>query len=357
MEKKDYYKILGLSEEDKKLQGDSFKSKLKKCYKKKALDLHPDRQHGKSDAEKKEAEEKFKEVAEAYEVLSDDTKRSQYDNPMSGFGSAFGGFNGFEDIMNGFDPFGFNMGGAPKNPKGQTIRITIGATLEELYNGVTKQIKYKKNTKCSNCGGSGMTKESRKETCSHCGGTGQFFSQNGGWQTISTCPYCGGKGSTIINPCKTCGGGGLVEEPITVDITIPKNAPDGIQLVLKGYGGDAPNGGIPGDLLVVIREMPHAKFARQGNDLYFKLEVPVLDALVGGNVVVTTIDGKQLSAKIQQGVSEGAKIRFSGKGMPINESKTAFGDMFGVVTLKMPQKLNATEIETLKTLQGKGNFV
>ena len=359
MERKDYYKILGLSDSDKKLQGDEFKKKVKQNYKKNALKYHPDRQHGKSDEEKKAAEEKFKELAEAYEVLSDDTKRSQYDNPMGGMNFDFGGFGNFDDIMNGFDPFGFGLNGrgnSQKVQKGQSIRITIGATLEELYNGVTKQIKYKKQTKCSDCNGSGMANGSKKETCSHCGGTGQLFSQNGGWQTITTCPYCGGKGTIITNPCKSCGGSGLVEKSTTVEISIPKNVQDGTQLVMRGQGGDAPNGGVNGDLLVVVREIKHNKFIRQGNDLYFQLDVPILDALLGGSVIVETIDGKQLTTKLQQGVSDGFKIRFSGKGMPHQDSNSKYGDMYGVVNLKLPTKLDENEINVLKSLKGKGNF-
>ena len=359
MERKDYYKILGLSDSDKKLQGDEFKKKVKQNYKKNALKYHPDRQHGKSDEEKKVAEEKFKELSEAYEVLSDDTKRSQYDNPMGGMNFDFGGFGNFDDIMNGFDPFGFGFnsrGNSQKVKKGQSIRITIGVTLEELYNGVTKQIKYKKQTKCPDCNGTGMGNGSKKETCSHCGGTGQLFSQNGGWQTITTCPYCGGKGTIITNPCKSCGGSGFVEKSTTVDIHIPKNAQDGTQLVMRGKGGDAPNGGVDGDLLVVIREIKHDKFIRQGNDLYFQLDVPILDALLGGNVIVETIDGKQLTTKLPQGVSDGFKIRFSGKGMPYQDSNSKHGDMYGVVNLKLPTKLDENEINVLKSLKGNGNF-
>ena len=207
-ERKDYYKILGVDKS-------ATKDDIKKAYRKLAIQYHPDKQQGKSDKEKKEAEEKFKEIAEANEVLSDDKKRAEYDNPSSNFKfEGFGG-RGFSDFMNGFgfdfdfNPFG-NKGQQKRVQKGQSIRFNLGVTLEDIYNGTEKTLKYKRMDKCPTCGGSGKGHNSRVETCTHCGGTGQFFQQNGFVQTITTCPHCKGKGTILINPCPTCNGNGIV---------------------------------------------------------------------------------------------------------------------------------------------------
>jgi len=359
-ERKDYYKILGVTEEEKKLQGKDFEKVIKPKYKKLCLQFHPDKQQGKSDAEKKEAEEKFKEVAEAYEVLSNSEKRSQYDNPASNF--SFDGFGGgFDDFMKGFgfdfnfNPFGGNKG-QKRVVKGQSIRISLNVSLEDIYNGVEKNIKYKRMDKCPTCGGSGKGHNSRIETCSHCGGTGQFFQQNGFVQTITTCPYCKGKGTMLINPCTTCNGDGIVPTDNTVKINIPKGAIHGVQLTMKGQGNAPLNcDGIYGDLLMVINEMPHNKFERNGNDLYFELSIPIIDGMLGCNVEVDTIDGKKLSTKIPQGTEDGNQIRFGGKGMPIMNGN-GYGNMIGVIKLKMPKTLSETEIQMLKQLKEQENF-
>lgn len=365
MERKDYYNILGLTEEEKKLQGDEFDKILKKNYKRKALLLHPDKQQGKSDEEKKIAEDKFKEVAEAYGVLSDKDKRAQYDNPFSGFGgNPFGGsgnpFGGFEDIFSGFGGFDFGFGGKKRHQepiKGQSIRLQMNITLEDVFNGSTKQIKFKRNNTCPDCNGSGMGASSKKETCPHCGGTGQMFTQNGGWQTITTCPHCKGVGTIITNPCKKCHGSGLVEESHTVDVNIPKGAMSGMQLVLHGQGcASSVQGGQYGDLLVIVNVVNHEKFERDGDDLYFVIELPVIDALLGVDVTVDTIDGKKLTTRIDSCVEEGTKIRFGGKGLPNPSNTNRIGNMYGVIKIKMPKKLTNDERELLNNLKSKTNF-
>ena len=355
-ERKDYYKILGLSEEEKKLQGSDFEKVVKKAYRSLAVKLHPDKQQGKTDKEKAEAEEKFKEVSEAYEVLSDEKKRQEYDNPMSGF-SGFGGFGGFDpfDIMS---EFGF--GGHQQQQrvvKGQTMRIVVGVSLEELYNGVTKTIKYTRNGLCTKCGGSGKGANTRIETCPHCGGTGQLFQQKGFIQTITTCPHCGGKGSKMINPCPHCGGNGLAKEDVQLEISIPKGAYEGFQLMAQGKGCAPLNGqGVFGDLLIVVKENEHPKFERQGNDLYFDLEIPIVDAILGCNMEVETIDGKKLATKISSLIEDGVQIRFGGKGMPIQGQSNAFGSMIGIVKLVMPKSLNDEERALLSELKTKKHF-
>lgn len=358
---KDYYNILGITEEEKKLQGKEFEKIIKPKYKKLCLQFHPDKQQGKSENEKKEAEEKFKEIAEAYSVLSDEKKRQEYDNPMSNFKfDGFGG-NGFNDFMNGFgfdfnfNPFG-NKGNQKRVVKGQSIRINLNVTLEDIYNGIEKNIKYKRMDKCPTCNGSGKGHNSRVETCSHCGGTGQFFQQNGFIQTITTCPYCNGKGTVLINPCPTCNGNGIVSTENTIKLTVPKGIANGSQITMQGQGNAPLNcDGIYGDLLIVINEIQHNKFERNGNDLYFELEIPVIDGILGCYVEVDTIDGKKLSTKISQGVEDGNQIRFGGKGMPIMNSN-GYGNMIGIIRLKMPKILSNNDIQLLSKLKESENF-
>lgn len=353
-DRKDYYKILGV---DKNVSADD----LKKVYRKLSLKYHPDRQSGKSDAEKKAAEEKFKDIAEAYDVLSDPKKKSEYDNPQSSFDfSGFGGGSPF-DIFNEF----FGGGGSSFNftrkeaiQRGSNIRLNVSVTLEEIFSGVTKKLRYKRQEPCSTCGGSGKTAQTREETCSYCGGTGMIFQTHGNVQHMSTCPYCGGKGKHLINPCPNCNGKGLEVKDHEVEVEIPSGIPQGAQLVMQGNGSASPNGnkGGYGDLLIVINEKPHEKFERNGNDLYYKLEVPVMDAIVGGSREVETIDGIKLNVKIKQGIEDGTILRFAQKGMPIYNGRNMRGDMLIVVKLKMPKQLTNDEINILNELKEHENF-
>lgn len=356
--RKDYYKILDVTEEEKKLPFSEFSDVIKKKYRKLSLKYHPDRNQNKSESERKEAEDKFKELSEAYSVLSDEKKKSEYDNPMSNF--QFNGFGGasFEDIMRSFDPFGnFGFGGNEKRVvKGQSIRIAVGLTLEEMYEGVKKTVKYKRNGKCSHCNGSGKTSKTKEELCAHCGGTGQIFTQRGGWQTVSTCPHCNGKGKKLINPCPHCNGSGMSQETNQVELNIPKGISEGFQFTVQGEGCIAEqNNGVKGDLIVLIKEKEHDTFIRDGNDLYYEIEVPIIDAILGGTKTVKTIDGKTLSTKIPQGVEDGTKIRFIGKGMPVY-GHNSYGNMYAIVKLVLPKKLNDNEIKLLQELKEQENF-
>lgn len=363
-ERKDYYSILGINEEEKKLKGKEFEKVLKPKYKKLAVQWHPDRH--KDEKAKKEAEEKFKEVSEAYSVLSDEKKREEYDNPNSGFQfegfSNGGGFDindilrgfGFGSDFGGFNPFG---GGNTKHvSKGQSIRITMPLSLEELYEGVDKTIKYKRLDECTHCHGKGVGKNGKIEDCPHCGGTGQIFRQHNGWQQIATCPHCHGQGHYISNPCPHCGGNGVIESEHQTEISIPKGVGQGNNLVVQGEG-NAPvhNQGERGDLIVQIVEKRHDIFQRHNNDLYFKLEVSVIDAILGCNKEVKTIDGKTLSTKIPVGVEDGTEIRFVGKGMPIYGT-SSYGNMYGIVKIKLPKNVNVEERALLEQLKSKPNF-
>ena len=356
---KDYYKILGITDEEKKLQGDEFINVVRKKFKDLAKKWHPDR--CRDDNKKAEYEEKFKEIAEANEVLSDVEKRQQYDNPFSGFSfDGFGGRNPFDLSGFGFDPFEhFGFGSRHRQnrtPQGQNIRINLPLTLEEIYQGAEKTIKYKVLETCPDCNGTCMGKNSKLEKCPHCGGSGSMFQQNGMMQIITTCPHCGGQGQKIINPCVKCSGQGVVQASKTTTIQIPKGVEEGSVLTVQG-GGNAPIGfnGIPGDLLVVTIESEHDKFMRRGNDLYFALQVPVVDAILGSEIEVETIDKKRLISNIKPNTTPGTFIKFAGKGMPIYGTNQ-YGDMVGVVAFKMPEKLNDDEIQLLNELKEKENF-
>lgn len=350
-ERKDYYKILGITDDEKKLQGDEFEKVVKKKYRLNAIKYHPDKQQGKTEKEKSEAEEKFKEVSEAYEVLSDSQKRQEYDNPMSGF-SGFGGFDPF-DMMSEFGFGSMNRGPV----KGQNMRITIDVTLLELYNGITKKIKYKRNGVCKKCGGSGKSSNTRIEKCPKCNGTGQFVTRNGFMQTITTCPNCGGRGTWMVNPCTECHGNGLSLEEIELEITIPKGAVDGLKMSAQGQGCAPPNGkGIYGDLIVILNEVEHKQFERHGNDLVFDLELPVIDAILGCDKEVSTLDGRRLTTKISPLTEDGTQIRFGGQGMPVYGRDGMYGSMIGVVRVMMPKSLNEEEKKLLNELKTKENF-
>lgn len=362
---KDFYKILGISEDEKKLPWDEFCKVVKSKYKKLALTYHPDRQHDKSEEDKKKAEEMFKDVSEAYTILSDKDKKAEYDNPIGGDfggfgGSPFGGFNPF----GGFDPFEFfgaNRGGgrtrAQQVQKGNSIRIEIPLTLEEIFNGVNKKVKYKRQEPCEKCNGSGIAPNGRIDTCPTCGGTGQEFRAQGNIQMMSTCRRCHGSGKIIINPCTHCQGSGLEIKEHEVSIDIPKGVMEGMELIVQGEGGlTATKDGIPGDLHVLIAEKQHDKFVRRNNDLLFELEVPILDALTGTKQNVETIDGKILSTTIQQGTEDGVNIKFANKGLPIYGKEGRFGHMIGIVKLKIPKKLNNDEKELIEQLKDMEHF-
>lgn len=354
MERKDYYKILGVSK-------DASEADIKKAYKKLAVKWHPDKQVGKSDKEKKEAEDKFKDINEAYSVLSDKDKKAQYDNPMSGMGGGFD-FSNFDPFsaFGGFDPFGgFGGFGKKKGPqvvKGQSIRINVGITLEDILNGVTKTIKYNRKKSCSACGGSGKTSQTKEETCPHCGGTGMLYQHAGTMQMMTTCNHCGGSGKIIKNPCTTCGGSGLEIETHQLEINIPKGAFEGSQYIMEGEGSAAPNNQGPrGDLLIQVVEVPHEVFTRDGLNIVRDINISVLDGILGCTTDVETLDGKVLSTKIRQGISDGDMIRFKGKGLP-HPQNGIMGDMIGIIKLTVPQKLNDDEIRLLNELKEKENF-
>lgn len=363
--RKNYYDILGITDEEKKLHGEEFSKIAKKKFRTLSLKFHPDRNLG-----DKEAEAKFKEIAEAYSVLGDESKRKEYDNPTYNFefngGPDFGGM-GMEDILKHFGfggmDFGFGHNRQPReqNIKGSSIRINLKLTLEEMYNGVTKKVRYKRFEPCDNCNGSGMTAESRRKTCRSCGGSGTIISGNGfngGFMSFSqTCPTCGGQGYIIENPCPHCKGHGIIQKTTNeTEINIGKGVVPRMNLIIQGKGNFPPKGkGTPGDLIVLIEAIDHDKFELVNNDLLYTLSIGVIDAIMGCECAVNTIDGKRLTVKIPQGTNNGHKFRFRGYGMPIYGS-SKFGDMIITIDVEMPSSLNTNERALLAQLRNEEHF-
>lgn len=354
-DRKDYYKILGV---DKTASQDN----IKKAFRKLSVKWHPDRNNG-----SKEAETKFKEIAEAYEVLGDEAKRKEYDNPKTTFefhsngGPDFSHMN-MDDIFRHFGMGGFDFGGQPRQQqpiKGSNIRIKVTMTLEEVMNGCNKKIKIKRYEPCSHCGGSGMTAESRKRTCKTCGGTGMAFSSNGFMSMQQTCPTCGGSGYIIENPCRHCNGHGVVQNSSSeIAFNIPRGVENGMQIEYAGLGNASPHGkGTNGNLIVVIEIAEHPVFEVQGRDLVCGIDVPALDAILGCEVEIETLSGKTIKVKIPQGTHSGQTFRFKGYGLPRYGSMIGSpGNMIGVVNITVPKELNNNERRLLEELKKEEHF-
>jgi molecular chaperone DnaJ len=364
-EKKDYYKILGTTKEEiDSLKSDAEREKfLKGLYRKKAVADHPDHHP----EETKKYEEIFKDDAEAYATLSDPNKRAQYDNPASNFSFDGSGID-INDILrnfgmggNPFDGFfngGFgNFGNATRRVvKGSDLMAKISYTLEEAYNGGNKKISYNHYVKCDECGGTGKTDKSEDKICDVCGGTGQEIKmQQGGMTMFGTCHKCHGTGHIVSHPCGKCNGQGIYVKKEEVSIDVPKGVMNGMQMKIEGMGNAIANG-INGDLIIQFLEAPNKTFERNGNDLYFDVNVPILDALLGGKKEVKTIGGKKLSVTIRNGVEDGTNIKMNGYGMPLYGNDGQYGNLIGIIHLVLPKKLNEKEKKTLETLRHGENF-
>ena len=357
-DRKDYYAILGVSK-------DATQDEIKHAYRKLAIKWHPDKNQG-----DKAAEEKFKDITEAYSVLGDEEKRKEYDNPASSFsydGPDFGGMDmddilrnfGFSDM--GFDPFNMFNHQAKKQRvnqviKGSNIRIQIALTYKDILNGCHKKIKYKVNEQCDECNGKGYVGEPSYERCPHCGGTGQMFRQEGNMQIITTCPYCNGRGKILKNPCKKCNDTGVYKKLVETEFDIPKGVKEGMQLIIEG-GGNHPGNekGIKGDLIVQIVEKPDSVFKRFNDDLHCDLTLSVIDAILGCEKEINTIDGSKISIKIKHGIEDGNKIRVKNYGLPIYQTNRR-GDMICNVHLTIPKNINEKEKELLIELQKQEHF-
>jgi molecular chaperone DnaJ len=376
MEKRDYYEVLGVS----KTASDA---EIKSAYKKCAIKYHPDRQTGKSDAEKKEAEEKFKEAAEAYDVLRDPEKRQRYDQfGFAGVGGAGGGnyqnmstddiFNMFGDVFSdlfgggasfggfsGFGGFGGSRGGSRHVEKGADLRLKVRVNLKEVATGVTKKFKINKYVTCPHCKGSG-SEDGKKETCSKCNGTGTTYrtmnTMFGHMQTQTQCENCGGTGSIIRNKCKHCGGQGIVKGEEIVEIKIPAGVQEGMVVNEKGKGNAARWNGVPGDIHVYIEEEPHSELLRDGQNLQYNLLLDVPTAILGGTAEVPTIDGK-VKIKIDPGTQPGKIMRLRGKGLPVVQGYGyGTGDLIVQIGVYIPENLSREEKETFDKLRTSENM-
>ena len=366
-EKRDYYEVLGV---EKNANADE----IKKAYRKAAIKFHPDKNPG-----DKEAEEKFKEAAEAYDVLSNPDKRARYDQfghaGMSGAagggfgGGGFGGGFSMEDIFSqfgdifgghfggGFGGFGGGRGGQRVN-RGSDIRVKVKLTLSEIANGTTKKLKINKNVACEKCGDSGAEGSNGYSTCSTCNGSGYvtrventFF---GRMQTQGVCPTCGGEGKVINTPCSECHGEGTMRGSEVVEIKIPAGVGEGMALTVSGKGNAARRGGVNGDLLVVIEEERDPQLVRDGDDLIHNLNITVTTALLGGEVEVPTIEGKA-KIKIAAGTHAGKVLRLRGKGLP-SVNGYGRGDILVVVDITIPSKLSSEERKTIEKLAAMPSF-
>ncbi len=367
-EKRDYYEVLGVSK-------NASDAEIKAAYKKMAIKYHPDRNPG-----NKEAEEKFKEAAEAYDVLRDPQKRQQYDQfgfagmgGQGGFGGASmnmddifsmfgdifggrGGFGGFE----GFSGFGgFGGGGGHKTYKGADLRLKVRLTLEEVATGVTKKFKVRKNVTCTACNGTGSA-DGKKETCSQCKGSGSVYktinSMFGRMQTQTVCPSCNGTGSIIKNKCPKCGGEGVVNGEEIIEVAIPAGVDDGMVVTASGKGHAGKQNGVPGDIQVFIEVEPHKELIRNGQNLEYNLLLDVPTAVLGGSAEVPTIDGK-VKIKIEPGTQPGKVMRLRGKGLPaVSGYGYGTGDLIVNISVYVPKNLNKEEREMFEKMRSSENM-
>lgn len=363
MRKRDYYEILGVS------KGAS-EAEIKKAYRQQAIKYHPDK-----NPNDKSAEEKFKEAARAYEVLSNPEKRSRYDQfghagvEGAAGGSGFGGGMTMEDIFSNFgDIFGSAFGGGfggfggsrsrRRVNKGTNLRVKVKLTLEEILNGVNKKIRVDKYVNCNSCGGSGAEGRSGYSTCTSCHGSGQINRITntflGQMQTSSTCPVCEGEGKIISNKCTNCGGNGIIKGEDIISIKIPAGVAEGMQLSVSGKGNAGAREGIPGDLIVLIEEIPHEELMRDGSNLIYDKFLSISEASLGTNIEIPTLDGKA-RVKIVAGTQAGKVLRLKGKGLP-DINSYGRGDLLININVWTPKSLTKEEIQILEKLANSENF-
>lgn len=370
-DKRDYYEVLGL-------QKGASADDIKGAYRKAALKWHPDRWVSGTEEEKKTAEAKFKEASEAYSVLSDPDKKAKYDQfGFAGVDGAAGqdwsqGFGNLEDILNnlfggafggfgGFSGFGGFGGGASQGQRvvrGRDIRTRVRVTLEELASGCEKEVTIERNRPCPDCGGRGAKNSSDVKTCPTCKGTGQV--QNvvnslfGRTISYATCPQCGGSGKVVTNPCGKCKGSGLVRVKETVKVRIPAGVENGMQLSLRGEGHSAPHGGVNGDLLVIVEELPHAQFKREGENIFYTRVIGVTDAILGCEITIPCLDGPY-KLKLEPGTQSGTVHRLRGKGIP-SVNGYGKGDLYIKIIVWIPRKLSKSEKESIEAVRNSTSF-
>lgn len=368
MTKRDYYEILEVSKQ-------ASVEEIKKAYRKQALKNHPDRNPGDH-----HAEERFKEAAEAYEVLSDPAKRNRYDQfGHAGLGSSYGsgGFSGgmsmdeifrhFGDIFGGGggfeDSFGSFFGGGGRTRKkvnrGSNLRVKVKLSLEEIAHGVEKKIRVSKYIACATCNGTGAKGGSAWQTCTTCHGSGHVTRVTstflGQMQTTTTCPMCNGEGQVITDKCHDCAGNGVVKGEEVISIQIPPGVAEGMQLSMSGKGNYAARGGIPGDLLIQIEEIEHNKFLRDGSNLHYEHYLTFPEAVLGTSIEIPTLDGK-VKIKVESGTQSGKTLRLKNKGLPSVNAYEGRGDLLVTLQIWTPKTVTREEKAMLDLLGKSENF-
>ena len=359
MTKRDYYEILGINR-------NATKDEIKKAYRKLAMQYHPDR-----NPDNKEAEEKFKEAAEAYEILSHDDKRNNYDRfghegvrgstfGTEGFSSVNDIFSHFSDIFGGSSIFDEFFGGSQRGrtrrrgggTPGSDMRVTLKLNLEEIATGISKKIKIKKQVKCKDCNGTGAQAGTSLKTCPVCNGAGEVKTVSrsvfGQFVNITACHNCNGEGQVVDSPCRKCSGDGRVQDETTINIEVPAGVQDGNYMTLRGEGNSGKRGGQSGDIIVVFQELPHDNFIRENDDIIYNLFVTFPQAALGAEVEVPTLTGKAM-LKVDPGTQPGKMLKMKGKGIRhLNYSGS--GDQIVRINVAIPQKLNSKEKEIIKKL-------
>lgn len=349
MAKRDYYEVL-------QVQKDATADEIKKAYRKLAIKYHPDKNPGDS-----EAESRFKEATEAYEVLSNTQKRSTYDQfgfagleGMNGgahdystvfrdFSDIFGDFGGIFDSFFGGSGGGRSRGGGREGggpARGANLRYNLDIDFKDSVFGKKAEISYIHNVACSSCGGTGAESGSKRSVCSSCGGSGQVRRNSGFFSIASACPSCGGEGYVIEHPCSSCRGSGIAKKQQKIKVNIPAGIATGKRISLAGQGDAGPNGGPAGDLYVYVTVRAHKYFERDGNDLYCVIPISMTQAALGGDLEVQTIDGNRIKVKIPSGVQNGKMLRVKGRGVPYMSSKDHRGDMYIKLQIETPKHLS-----------------
>lgn len=359
MAKRDYYEVLGIEKS-------ADQETIKKAYRKLAVKYHPDRNPG-----DKEAEDKFKEATEAYEVLSDEKKRpiydqygfagidgmdqgggAQYSHAFHDFSDLFGGAGGgFSDIFDSIFGGGFGGGSSSRSrggpASGSSLRYDLHIQFKDAVYGTNADIHFKHNESCEACHGTGAAAGASKKTCPTCGGAGQVRQGNGFFTIQQTCPSCKGKGTTIDKPCPSCRGSGIQEKSKQMSLKIPAGVDNGKRIVIRGQGDAGENGGPAGDLVVVLHVENHPYFERDGNDLYCAVPISIAQAALGCEITISALDGKKVTIKVPDGTSNGKLLRIKGEGVPLANSSRK-GDLYVQIHVEVPTHLSSKQKDLLK---------